>query len=148
MYFVFCPKLSRSPRPQDSEPYCFYKIVLIKKRVFYFRGFIIPNKIFIFFFFFFNNLDSKVVNDENPKNIVFDLTVHYNINFVYRHHPLQCTFLIGKRSRTEVVAIRLGTKSIASAPKISEILKKLECSMPTANCTDIEFHSKYRYLSS
>lgn len=52
--------------------------------------------------------------------------------------------LLDDRSRKGAVSVRLGPSSIASAGKLSEIVKEANCSFPEANCSDTEYHSKYR----
>ena len=51
---------------------------------------------------------------------------------------------LGDRSRSGFVSIRLGPSSLASTSKLSDVIKELNCSQPTANCTDSEYHAKYR----
>lgn len=40
--------------------------------------------------------------------------------------------------------MRLGPSTVASANRLSDIIEELNCSMPTADCSDTEYHSRYR----
>ena len=52
--------------------------------------------------------------------------------------------LLDDRARSGVVSVRLGPSSVASASKLSDIIRELNCSLPKANCSDTEYHSQYR----
>lgn len=61
---------------------------------------------------------------------------------------MAATVLLGDngRSRTDGVSIRLGPSSLASASKISDIIRNINCTEPKVNCSDNEYHSRYVHV--